>query len=322
MKIFEKKTRHHYVWAHYLRDWTLDGTNIHYITKRDNVACDSVRGLGFEKDFYKMGMLREEDKEIILMMTKNCHDTLKKLHWDFAEMIFNAQKLFSKMSPEIFDKFGVDFNELMSSNLFENYLSQQESSAIDILNHLRAGNLAHLEDNSIYYDFCYFLGYQCTRTIKMKKLLTLSLYANESPIDVRKRLEDFYERNWWFMCSFMATNLSYDMSLNSNRKVILINNNTNIDFITSDQPVINLNPEGHTGEYIDYYYPLSTRRALLILTSDNLYLDPHELCNEDVIMLNSKIAYHSGNTIFGSSNEALLTHMKDFKSRHYLQFTN
>lgn len=38
MKILEKKTKHHYVWAHYLQDWTVDGTNIYYITKKSNIG--------------------------------------------------------------------------------------------------------------------------------------------------------------------------------------------------------------------------------------------------------------------------------------------
>lgn len=320
MKILEKKIKHHYVWAHYLREWTVDKNNVYYVTKKGNVASDSVRGLGLENDFYKMGTLREDDREIILLITKNCNSVLKKIHINFAEMIFSAQKLIAIMSPKFQDKLGVDLNDLMSSNLFEDYLSRQESRAVDILNCLKNGDIAQLESKEIYYEFCYFLGYQFSRTRKMKKLLMLSLHTNESPTNARMRLEDFYDRNWWFMCSFIATNISFDMSLNTDRKVIIIDNNTSIDFITSDQPVINLNPKGHTDECVDYYYPLSPRKALLILTSGNVYFDYDEISSQAVNMLNSKIAYNSCSTIFAKRREEIFLSMDDFKLRHYRQF--
>ncbi|WP_434747517.1 DUF4238 domain-containing protein [Pantoea sp. Lu_F5_004] len=320
MKIFEKKIRHHYVWAYYLRDWATDNKNIHYITKRGNTACDSIRGLGFEKDFYKMGMLRDEDRELITMITKECADVLKKLHWDFVEMIFNTQKFFLNLSPKVHEKLGVDLNDIMSSNLFENYLSQQEHNSITILNSLRTGDSSCLQNQETYYELCYFLGYQLARTIKMKKLLILTLKATSGPQDVVTRLKDFYERNWWFMCSFMATNLSYDMSLNKSRRVYVIENKTSIDFITSDQPVINLNPEGHNGDAVDYYYPLSPRKALIILTSNHVYFDHLNISEIDVAMLNIKMADNSCETIFGRSEGELLNNKKAFLDRSYLHF--
>lgn len=321
MKAFEKKIKHHYVWAHYLRDWTSDGKNIHYITRKENIACDSIRGLGFEKNFYKIGTLKESDKEIIQLIIKNCNDTLKEVHWNFSEHIFDAQKFYSTISPLIIDAFSVDFNELMSSNLFENYLSEQESSAVDVLKHLRNGNIEYVKNKKIYYDLCYFLGYQFSRTKKMKTTLTHSLPYSENMSEVQKRLSDFYERNWWFMCSFIATNLSYDMSLNVEKKVIIIENNTSINFITSDQPVINLNPDGHMSEYIDYYYPLSCRRALLILTSKKNYFDYQNLSADDVDMINSKVAENSGETIFGKHYKDISKYINSFKARNYLQLT-
>lgn len=320
MKIYDKKVRHHYVWAHYLKEWSVNGRDINYITKRGNIACDSVRGLGFEKDFYKMGLLKEEDREIITLITKDCNDVLKKIHWNFVEMIFKAQNFFTKITPSIHEKTGLDLTDLMSSNLYENYLSQHESHAIATLNSLKTGDLSCLQSKENYYEFCYFLGYQLARTIKMKKLLTLTLRATNGPQQVIERLVDFYERNWWFMCSFMATNLSYDMSLNSNRKLFILNNNTNTDFITSDQPVINLHPEGHNGECIDYYYPLSPQKSLIILTSNYDYFNPNSIKEEDVRELNKKIAYNSCETIFSKREKEASDNKKTFSSRHYLDF--
>ncbi|MGK0665878.1 DUF4238 domain-containing protein [Serratia marcescens] len=320
MKIFEKKTKHHYVWAHYLRDWTIDGTNIWYITKKSNIACDSVRGLGFEKNFYKMGELKESDKELISLIINKSNETLRGIHWDFVDMIFKTQKIISLLSPSVKEKSGLNLDEIMRSNLFENYLSKQESRVIEILSELKKGNLLCLEDKKTYYDFCYFLGYQFSRTLKMKKLLILALDKTPGQIKVRERLNDFYERNWWFMCSFMATNLSYDMSLNTERKLMLLENESSIDFLTSDQPLININPEGSEGESVDYYYPLSGRKALLILTSGESYFSSNLLNDDAVHMLNSKMANASCNTIFGKKREDIKMYSKEFNQRKYLEF--
>ncbi|WP_337057250.1 DUF4238 domain-containing protein [Enterobacter hormaechei] len=321
MKILEKKTKHHYVWAHYLQDWTVDGTNIYYITKKSNIASDSVRGLGLEKDFYKMGILKESDKELIDLFTKNCNETVKELHWKFVNMVFETQKMVSALSPSLDVKLGIKLQDIMQSNVFENYLSEQESNAINILSELKTGNLLSLDDKDTYYKFCYFLGHQFSRTQKMKQLLLLSLDKIPTQTHLLDRLRDFYNRNWWLMCSFMATNLSYDMSLNSSRKVILLENKSNIDFITSDQPVINLNPEGSEGEFVDYYYPLSTSKALLINTSGVKYFSSHHLSDDEVHMLNVKLARASCKTIFSRKKETIKLYKKDFNQRNYLAFT-
>ncbi|HDT6564456.1 TPA: DUF4238 domain-containing protein [Enterobacter cloacae] len=321
MKILEKKNKHHYVWAHYLKDWTVDGTNIYYITKKSNIASDSVRGLGLEKDFYKMGMLKESDKELIALFTNKCNETVKQLHWKFVNMIFETQKMVSALSTSLDVKLGINLQDIMQSNVFENYLSEQESNAIKILSELKAGNLLVLDDKDTYYEFCYFLGHQFSRTQKMKQLLLLSLDKIPAQTHLLDRLRDFYNRNWWFMCSFMATNLSYDMSLNSSRKVILLENKSNIDFITSDQPVINLNPEGSEGEFVDYYYPLSTSKALLINTSGVKYFSSHHLSDDEVHMLNIKVARASCKTIFSRKKEAIKLYKRDFNQRNYLAFT-
>lgn len=321
MKILEKKTKHHYVWAHYLQDWTVDGTNIYYITKKSNIASDSVRGLGLEKDFYKMGMLKESDKELIALFTNKCNETVKELHWNFVNMIYETQKIVSALSPSLDVKLGINLQDIMQSNIFENYLSEQESNAIKILSELKKGNLLSLDDKDNYYEFCYFLGHQLSRTKKMKQLLILSLYKIPAQTHIRDRLMDFYNRNWWFMCSFMATNISYDMSLSSSRKVILLENKSNIDFITSDQPVINLNPEGSEGEFVDYYYPLSTSKALLINTSGIKYFSSHHLSDDEVHMLNVKVARASCKTIFSRNKKTIRLYKKDFNQRNYLAFT-
>lgn len=321
MKIFEKKTKHHYVWAHYLRDWTVDGTNIYYITKKSNIASDSIRGLGLEKDFYKMGMLKESDKELIALFTKNCNETVKKLHWNFVNIIFEMQKMASLLSPEVNARLGINLQDIIQSNAFENYLSKQESSAIKILSELKKGNLHSLDDKGTYYGFCYFLGHQFSRTQKMKNLLILALDKIPVQTHIRARLRDFYNRNWWFMCSFMATNLSYDMSLSSSRKVILLENKSSIDFITSDQPVINLNQEGSECDFIDYYYPLSPSKALLINTSGFEYFPSNHLSYDEVYMLNTKIALSSCKTIFSRNKESISLYKKDFNQRDYLACT-
>jgi len=320
MKILEKKTKHHYVWAHYLREWTLDGSNILYITKNNKIACDSVRGLGYEKNFYKMGLLLEEDKEIILMITKECNDTLKKNHLNFVNMIYDAQSVISRITAATQSKFGVNITELMQHNLFENYLSQQESKTVKVLQELKNGNRSYLEDKENFHEFTYFLGYQLARTLKMKSLLTMSLEKAGGDLKAKEKLKHFYERHWWFMCSFMATNLSYDMALCKNTKIIIIDNDTNLDLITSDHPVINLNPQGHLGEFVDYYYPLSPRKAIIILTSNNKYFEKSQISDEDVKFLNSQIALNSCKTIFSNSRENIGMYSTAFKSRHYLQF--
>ena len=86
---------------------------------------------------------------------------------------------------------------------------------------------------------------------------------------------------------------------------------SNISFITSDSPVINIHPsldkleEGTAPEYMDVYFPLSPKYAYMINNSDT-YNGLQDIVHEDdVIKLNEYIYKESYKTVFANSDEIL-----------------
>ncbi|QIX94182.1 DUF4238 domain-containing protein [Cedecea sp. FDAARGOS_727] len=317
MKQFQLKRKHHYVWAYYLKGWAEDEKNVWYISKKGNPSFDSVRGIGCEKHFYKVGAVSKGDIELMKLWLSGCSAELRSLHLQLIDIVCWAQNKAKNLNDIALSKLNVDLNELISNNLFENYMSSQENSAVDVMKKLRVGDLTCLDDKEERWQFSYYMGYQFSRTKRMRDALIYSVKISPFDESVKVRWLDFYSKHWWFVCSFIGTNLSKDIALNENRKIKILTNHTDKSFITSDQPVVNLNPDGKDGENIDYYYPISSDRALLILNSGLIDFCESITDANDVDFLNKKIASFAGDTIFAVNKEALLAYKNEFNKREY-----
>ncbi|MEV8829997.1 DUF4238 domain-containing protein [Klebsiella pneumoniae] len=317
MKEFEIKKKHHYVWAYYLKGWANDGTNVWYITKKGNIRSDSIRGIGCENHFYKVALLSSNDIKLIHMMLKDCASELKKTLLDLVAYLHFIQQqalLLDHAKPQ---KLDVNLSDVISNNFFENYMSMQEANVVDVIRKLREGDSSCLDDKQTFWSLGYFLGHQLSRTKRMRDITLWSVQNSKGNEDARKIWMEFNKKHWWFMCTYMGTSLSMDISLNPNKRVRVIENLTTIPFITSDQPVININPDGHNGESVDYYYPLSDKRALIVLTSNRFDFDDL-ITNESIVhFLNQEMAGDAGDTIFSSDEKIILKYRADFNKRKY-----
>ena len=94
--------------------------------------------------------------------------------------------------------------------------------------------------------------------------------------------------------------------------IALLNNNTAIPFITSDQPIINLkcdydNDLAETTE-LTFFYPISPTKALVI-NGDNTERQI-DVSEEAVREYNSAIARSSSHLIIGNEKEILRQYIK------------
>ena len=53
-KHLQAKSKHHHVWAEYLRRWLLNERDVYYTTAKGNIVCKSVKGLAMVKHFYQV----------------------------------------------------------------------------------------------------------------------------------------------------------------------------------------------------------------------------------------------------------------------------
>jgi len=313
LKELQIKKKHHYVWSYYLKGWSADSKNVWYISKKGKPSFDSVKGIARENDFYKVGVIEENDLKLMGYWLRNSSDVVIKLHHMMVESIRLIQSKVSLLNSEA--AIDINFEELIASNLFENYLSMQEDAAVTVLQNLREGNVACLDDRDLYWSFSYYLGFQFSRTKRMRDALLISVDNGPFSNEIKKTWRGFYKRHWWFMCSFFGTNIAGDIALNKNAKLQLLVNLTKEPFITSDQPVININPEGQHGTEIDYYYPISSQYSIVIINSGRKYVEG-EYCNVDeVLLLNSLVAEFSGDTIISSSEDSIIKSKVLFNKR-------
>jgi len=322
----EIKRKHHYVWAYYLKAWSKNN-NIYYMSKKGNVAFDSVYGLSCEKDFYKVSFFSDADLYIARYFANLSQEILRKLHNNLIDNIYTIQCLFNisfNIKTNTSNELKMLENEKnkLLHNFLEDYHSDIERRNLDVLNILRTGDCSILDDKETRWFFYYYLGFQNARTKKYKDLILWSASTIEGDASLTSLLQNFIKKHWWFMCFYFGTNFAGGISLNPQYKLLLLNNCTNEPFITSDQPIININPLGHLSDNVDYYYPISEKYSLLIFLSENIGITS-DIYDEEIIKdLNMKICQDAGDTIYSTSADIIEKYRVHFNTRKFKTLIN
>lgn len=116
---------------------------------------------------------------------------------------------------------------------------------------------------------------------------------------------------WSVLRHICATNLGIHLYLNRvNIRPVLIENHSNMPFITSDQPIINTCAiELHLGETatgIELYYPLTPTLSLLLTDDPKKIKKGVCIADEhDVVMYNKYIYIKSGKQVYANEKQSL-----------------
>ncbi|MFH7524865.1 DUF4238 domain-containing protein [Aeromonas sp. A5] len=298
MKLHKKrKTKQHFVWRNYLRAWA--NNEIICCLMGNKIFKSNLMGIGQERYFYKLKELRYNEVEFLrALIDQDSRKIIRKLNrgWiDFFNRIFVIKKQLSecKISTPEAD----EIIDVIVHNLEEDFHSKIEAEAIKFLEMLYKRNLSFYDDEEQLIDFLFFICQQYFRTQNIND-------------NVRKEVCFFQDINidamWPVLRHICATNLGFHLYLNRvNIRPVLIENHSNIPFVTGDQPIINtcaieLRP-GEIATDIVLYYPLTPTLSLL-LTDDPekikkgvLIADEH-----DVIMYNKYIYCKAGKQVYAS----------------------
>ena len=320
-KINQIKKKHHYVWSYYLKNWTVDN-NIFYITKKGNIARDSVKGLSREDSFYKINALAKEDIAYIKRWSSFSPDHLRDIHESHISDFYRASMFirYSESQPKNHDLQRAGL--ALQHNILENYHSGIEKSVLEVVDLLKSGNISVFSDKKKMVSLCSFLGHQLTRTKGFKEKSTHAITFKLSKTEAGAKCAALTERNWWFLSFMFGINIGSSLYLNKeNCNFILLENNTDITFITSDRPVINIHPTIETlGKYdspeeMDLYFPVSPKYALIISES-SAYNDMNENLNEsDVHLLNLRVVNSADSTIYTNSETTITKYRSAFIAR-------
>jgi hypothetical protein len=117
------------------------------------------------------------------------------------------------------------------------------------------------------------------------------------------------EKVWPAQRHMTATNLGCNLFLERTYKPItLVKNDTEVHFVTSDQPVINLYPDEAQGaEILAIYYSVSPTRAIMFGDlKDEVPRPEWAVTPADVHRLNRVMKTASHEMVFGDSESILL----------------
>lgn len=297
------QSKNHYVWAHYLRGWSYDRQNIFYRTKKGNIRSDSTAGLGRADNFYKITPLDDMDVEFIQHWISICDPAAQLLHYGFLEKMITYSCLLNALDP-IKDKAKRD---QITFNTIEQLHTNIEDNVRPAIDALRQGDFDILEDEDALNNLITYMGHQFSRTKVFRSILDSSARSDNEVMNTLIR------KNSWYMAILVGVNMSYKTAMYYEVKnVVVLINNTDTRFITSDNPVINVHPSllnrkpnGIPPVHTDLYFPISPTVGYMINDSDHWGHGKVEATRETVIALNRQMLIRCDETVYGDSFEVI-----------------
>lgn len=258
----EIKRKHHYVWREYLRSWCHSKDMIHtYIKSNDKLFSSNLINVAQQKYFYSLeDFTTEEEKDLETFVRNFSNKNMLKANLALYELFISYSKIKRTfIKTEINNKQKVDeFLLALKANTLEDFHSLIENLGSKIINTTSFEDLSFLNNKEDEYNTMLFFCIQYLRTNKNKKSV-------EKKIQYFKKVIPKYLN---LISILFAQMLASQLLINKKVKYIYYENQTDLDFITSDQPLVNilkdLKDENGLPTDFELYYPISPRIAILI----------------------------------------------------------
>lgn len=277
------KHRHHYVWQKYLRPWETDN-ELWCLRNRKIFKTGSIV-VGVERDFYETHQLSDVDieflKRVIGRESNKEFQTLLNRWIDFFTLPQRSEaklKASGRLNPETAKKLSARKIQ-MEEDLHERIEKLGANGLASLVNR----DTQFLCNSEKKYDFIYYL---CTQYLRTKKIETRFVAASEnSPFTNGVSSTSVINAFRHIMSMRMALDLTTPAL---EYTVQLVINATDQDFITSDQPVINLNcpfpDDNRMPTRTHFYYPVSPNTAIYVLNDENRMNATCTITNKDIVM--------------------------------------
>lgn len=312
-KYLQVKKKHHYIWSHYLKQWAVN-KNVFYLTKNGKIASDSVKGLAYEDGFYKIHPLSKQDVDYILACIRVFPSPyLRYLHIRYLSQFVQLSHIYESLNES--DESDLRLKKIIEQNSLENLYTNFEGEILKIHQALINGTPSILQNNHSMLKFCIYIGHQMTRT-KAFRDRTIGVIRTHFSEDLKTYI-DLHNRNYWFISYMLGFNIGIDLFRTRASDVhIFITNNTSVPFITSDSPIINIHKclknkaplEAPT--YADFFFPISPKYAYMINQSNDYNSLAKNISEEEVRLLNTRIASRRQQTLFGLTRESIQESLK------------
>jgi hypothetical protein len=300
------KKLHHKVARFYLKAWDVEGRDTKdaqvFCLQNDRIRRDNVRNVGAENHFYRLRELSESDVKFIRELAiDDSPEVLKPYHERLVHYFSLPHKIRRKLqasgnvTPEQLAPV-----QTVIAELNEDLHTSIEDSFRPFLALMLAGDLSFYEDPRESTSFLRGIAAQYLRTDLVKKAQRM-WKAGEFEV---------FERVANVLVQIYAVNLGYSLYVDRGRyKIVLLENHTDVPFVTADQPAINIalsTTDTNPPEKFELYYPLSPTKAMLLVDPSSKHL-PSDLSLSvmSVHVYNSHMAAHAYQQIYGSTSQIL-----------------
>lgn len=296
--------KQHYVWRHYLRNFCFKHESIYSLINRNRIVPNNLINVAQERFFYKLHDINENDFSFLNGFLNFYIPENNELK-EYLQIVLFSYKI-TMLKKTIPNKTTQEnFEKNVQNDYFENHMSRNENYGKKFI---AIKNLEHLKEcfnAENKFKTLLFLGIQYVRTKQYREKLIEEFKDKEVNMD-----------KFWFFISFTIGNiLATNLLCRRKHKILLIQNKSNQEFITSDQPIINLEEERDENGFAIYfklYVPISPEKAIILDfdSAENIF-EELEITDIDYVKkLNRKIMENSNMFIF-SKSKSILTKMKN-----------
>ena len=285
----------HYVWQYYLRAWAAPQQIWCKRIDQPDPFRTTPRNVASSRFFYEFYELTPADLDylegiIIKSNDKRLQETNRK--WvEIFQTTFIIRKVLGgqTIASEYHDQLKTMLREI-EKTMGEMFHGDIEKHAIPIINSLRNRDVSFYSDEQASINFVNYLSHQYFRTANLRN--KMNAIHNPLAHDVK--------RTWPIEAFIYATNLAASFARQRIMyRIVLLRNNSDVSFITGDQPVINLC--GPDDEEVDLYYPLKPDLAMIVTAKRSTYKkDEIDIGRLEVQHYNYKIFVKSDTQIFGN----------------------
>ena len=289
----------HFVGRFYLRAWAA-GEQVYRLQAKE-IRRVNIKNVAAENYFYRLQELGPEDVEFLRMFISDSPAGLRASHEELIEAFtlpHIAKRKLERLGLADSEHMGQVNNTIIELN--ERFHTGIEEDFQPYLTRMISGDLAFLNSTEDAIKFYRGLAVQYARTNHVKQTRII--------MD-GKRLA-FYKRIANPLVHIVAINVGFGLFAERKQHTItLLDNSTEVPFVTGDQPVINASasPKQTTPPArFDLYYPVSPTRAMILVgPSGDLLPKDSFVSKEFVEMCNLRMAAHSYRQVFSSSPDSL-----------------
>ena len=269
----------------------------------DGKLCHpNTKNVAVERHFYKLHRLNDRDiacLKLLIIDTGPSH--AKSLHEKFLRLLLAPRAFIEQYRHMLNNVEEIEaLVETHEINVLEDYHASIENSFAKMLEAIRNGDISFYHDQAECILFARYMATQYMRT-KGIKVRTIEMFQRNMGIDV--------SRIWDIASLMQAVNIGCSLFLGRKRQqLVLLRNDTDVECVTSDQPVINLHggnrPKAPTK--LSLYYPIGPRDALIWGEVDEeVPYSTDTLTAAQVSEFNRRMNADSHSQVFGHSAASL-----------------